>query len=226
MEKDKNLEVLKPTDPDYAPNLKNEITFGPTVLLENFKEELNPIFDTVLWKHTFKSGGSPSIRLVDAVIEYTHSFCLYIYITTKLRNTKAQGDRKDQILQILSSAKGNILENEPAIEEFVEDIVDRAVREWPRKRSARLTRRATLAGIVQSNISSILKCCLKNFEAYFTYSPYCNICRSLFEKYKLLFSFLLCACILRSRAELDPREFAFFIFGAVGVAAAADPGPT
>ncbi|KAJ1568385.1 Dynein heavy chain 7, axonemal, partial [Cladochytrium tenue] len=66
---------------------------------------------------------------------------------------------------------------------------------------------------------------IANLEACFTYSLYCNICRSLFEKDKLPCSFLLCACILRSRSELDLQEFAFFTFGAVGFAAAVDPNP-
>ncbi|KAJ1552067.1 Dynein heavy chain 7, axonemal, partial [Cladochytrium tenue] len=46
--KDNNLQVLKLTDPDYVRNLENAIPFGATVLLENVKEELGPILNTVL----------------------------------------------------------------------------------------------------------------------------------------------------------------------------------
>lgn len=48
------------------------------------KEEIDPILDTILQKQTFKSGGTLSIRLGDAVVEYSPKFRLYI--TTKLRN--------------------------------------------------------------------------------------------------------------------------------------------
>jgi dynein heavy chain len=54
--------------------------------------------------------------------------------------------------------------------------------------------------------SSILKRRLKNLESYFTYSLYTNVCRSLFEKDKLLFSFLLCTTILKNHRELDDAQ--------------------
>ncbi|KRX05785.1 P-loop containing nucleoside triphosphate hydrolase [Pseudocohnilembus persalinus] len=46
---------------------------------------------------------------------------------------------------------------------------------------------------------------------YFTYQFYQNVCRSLFEKDKLLFSFLLQIKLLQSKNALDMQEFNFFI---------------
>ena len=51
---------------------------------------------------------------------------------------------------------------------------------------------------------------------FFTYSLYCQVCRSLFEKDKLLFSFALCISIYgHNKQELDLNEFGFLISGGV-----------
>lgn len=42
---------------------------------------------------------------------------------------------------------------------------------------------------------------------------YTNICRSLFEKHKLLFSFLLTIKILQGASQVDPLEWRFLISG-------------
>jgi dynein heavy chain len=44
---------------------------------------------------------------------------------------------------------------------------------------------------------------------------YSNICPSLFEKDKLLFSFLLCTTILQEKGQLDPMEWRFFMVGKI-----------
>ena len=62
---------------------------------------------------------------------------------------------------------------------------------------------------------------LKNLINYFTYSLYENVCRSLFEKHKLLFSFMLTAKIEfgknnEEETHLDPNEWRYFLAGPSG----------
>ncbi|XP_970084.2 dynein axonemal heavy chain 12 [Tribolium castaneum] len=56
-----------------------------------------------------------------------------------------------------------------------------------------------------------------NLITAFTFDLYSNITRSLFEKDKLLFSFLLCSKILIFRKALDEKEFMFLLTGGVNV---------
>ena len=60
---------------------------------------------------------------------------------------------------------------------------------------------------------------------YFTFSLYVNICRSLLEKDKLLFSFLLCKKIMEGSGEMDSATFYFLLTGGVAVPGG-DPNPT
>lgn len=73
-----------------------------------------------------------------------------------------------------------------------------------------------LVGLENSPQSNQLEERLNNMNDYFTYSLYENICRSLFEKHKLIFSFMLTTKILFGDKKLDQNQFRYLLIGPSG----------
>ncbi|XP_043257418.1 dynein axonemal heavy chain 3 [Colletes gigas] len=58
---------------------------------------------------------------------------------------------------------------------------------------------------------------IKSLNEYFTASIYKNVCRSLFEKDKLIFSFILCIGLLRAADKVDEDLWTFLLTGGVAL---------
>uniref|UniRef100_A0A7N8WP92 Dynein axonemal heavy chain 12 n=1 Tax=Mastacembelus armatus TaxID=205130 RepID=A0A7N8WP92_9TELE len=169
-------------------------------------------------------------------------------------NKRQLKEIEDKILETLQSSKGNILEDESAIEILdsakimsneitkKQQIAEKTEIKIAESREgyraiakhssilffsiADLTNidpmyQYSLSWFVNLYINSIHDR-LRYLTDHFTYNLYCNVCRSLFEKDKLLFSFLLC-----SNKEIEYSDFMFFLTGGVGLQnTTANPDPS
>lgn len=70
-----------------------------------------------------------------------------------------------------------------------------------------------IMSIQHSEKNSNLDTRLEIIAAHFLFSLYQNVCRSLFEKDKLLFSLLLATRLLEMRGLLDLQDWLFFLTG-------------
>jgi dynein heavy chain len=80
-------------------------------------------------------------------------------------------------------------------------------------------------GIADSKPNSDVPTRLKILEDFFTYSLYCNVCRSLFEKDKLLFSFTMCVAIRDGAKQMNMEEYGFLLTGGVSLSANTQRNP-
>ncbi len=71
-------------------------------------------------------------------------------------------------------------------------------------------------GIDNAPKSNVIATRILNIISHFTESLYENVCRSLFERHKLLFSFMLCMKIMFGENKADPAAWRYFLAGTTG----------
>ncbi|CAJ1051390.1 LOW QUALITY PROTEIN: dynein heavy chain 1%2C axonemal [Xyrichtys novacula] len=72
-----------------------------------------------------------------------------------------------------------------------------------------------MAGIANSERADTVEQRIKNINEFFTFSLYSNVCRSLFEKHKLMFAFLLCARIMMNDNKINMAEWRYLLSGGI-----------
>uniref|UniRef100_A0A6I8PKH9 Dynein axonemal heavy chain 1 n=1 Tax=Ornithorhynchus anatinus TaxID=9258 RepID=A0A6I8PKH9_ORNAN len=70
-----------------------------------------------------------------------------------------------------------------------------------------------LSSITNSEKTDSVKRRIENINKYLTYSLYSNVCRSLFEKHKLMFAFLLCVRIMMNDGKIKMAEWRYLLSG-------------
>ncbi|KAJ8259834.1 hypothetical protein GJAV_G00174010 [Gymnothorax javanicus] len=80
-----------------------------------------------------------------------------------------------------------------------------------------------MSGIANSEKADTVKQRIVNINEFFTFSLYSNVCRSLFEKHKLMFAFLLCVRIMMYDNKIDMAEWRYLLSG--GMAQEQLPNP-
>uniref|UniRef100_A0A8C9ZPR8 Dynein axonemal heavy chain 1 n=1 Tax=Sander lucioperca TaxID=283035 RepID=A0A8C9ZPR8_SANLU len=80
-----------------------------------------------------------------------------------------------------------------------------------------------MAGIANSERADTVEKRITNINTFFTFSLYSNVCRSLFEKHKLMFAFLLCARIMMNENKIDLAEWRYLLSGGMPIQRLTNP---
>ncbi|KAF6265909.1 dynein heavy chain 2 [Scenedesmus sp. NREL 46B-D3] len=139
-----------------------------------------------------------------------------------------------RILGLLSASSGNILDDEELINTLAQakvtsnEVSARVAQAEATEKEIDDTReqyrpvavRASLLFFAISELAAAADVAERGelLNQHFTYSLYVNVCRSLFERHKLLFSFILTMKIMQHAGSVDAAEWRFLLAGPVSAA--------
>ncbi|CAH8647966.1 unnamed protein product [Schistosoma rodhaini] len=179
-------------------------------------------------------------------------------IIDSANNKRQLKELEDKILEVLNTSKGNILENEMAIqilssskqlsEEIIkkQSIAEKTQLEIDTARNGYhpISEHGSLlffcisdlsnidpmyqysltwfinlfiSSISNSEKSPILEERIELLNNHFTISVYRNICRSLFENHKLLFSLIMCYSLMKNKGKVNETVWRFLLTGGVAL---------
>ncbi|KAF5300254.1 hypothetical protein FQR65_LT09209 [Abscondita terminalis] len=226
-------------NPHYLPEIFNKVT------IINFALTLPGLEDQLLGIVVAKERPDLQRRRDELIME-------------SAENKTALAKVEDMILRTLSESKGDILEDETAIEILNKskiistEIIAKQIAAKDTEEKIEISRldykpvsvhsarlyycisdlpnidpmyQYSLAWFINLYVSSIdragksreLRKRISYLQENFTYNLYANVCRSLFERDKVMFSFLLCTRIMASRNKVDEAEYIFLLTGGVDV---------
>jgi dynein heavy chain len=301
-EKQNGIKVTKFTCQDYLTVMKDCITSGTPLLLENVGESVEPFLMTLITRTTFFRNGAEYLNLGGQEVPYDKNFLLYMTTnmkyphyspemfdkitiidfsmnrealeehlltcvvevekptlkkikktvnTQRKRNKDALYNIEERILKTLSESKTDILEDEQALQILDESkILSKEIQEKQEAlKDTELILKEFRSGyetiakhsttlyfttfeltkinhmyqfsynwFVETYSESIQKAekfkelprRRKSLMETITYELYCKISRSIFEKDKLFFSFLLCTNLLLAERKISLDEIQFF----------------
>ncbi|CBY22454.1 unnamed protein product [Oikopleura dioica] len=212
------LKVIKLSDSTFLRTLENAIRIGQPVLLEEIEETLDPALEPILLKQTYVSGGRTLIRLGDItlggledqvladVVRLEHS-----KVTSGVINNRMQEAEKTEASISEAREKYRPVANRGSVLYFVVAALGNVdpMYQFSLKYFTDIFNNTISAAAKQDDLDKRLR----QLMEVCSMAIYQNVSRGLFERHKLMFSFMMCVDILRMRGVIPDDQWLLFLRG-------------
>ncbi|GFS18450.1 dynein heavy chain 1, axonemal [Elysia marginata] len=246
MEAEHEMAVVKQSSRDFIRVLENAIRFGKPCLMENVGSDLDPSLETILLKQVFKQQGTLVIKMGDNFVPYHKDFKFYLTsklpnphytpeVSTKvtlINFTLSPSGLKDQLLGIvvaeerpdLEDSKNQLIVSNAQMKQELKEIEDKILYLLSASQGSpvddielieALDASKITSGEIQSKVK-VAEVTERNIDETRSHL-FCNVCRSLFEKHKLLFGLLMCVRTEMEKGNINMMEWRWLIAGGTTV---------